>query len=43
MVITHQGMEITLLTPASTLYQKLLGLGVGDSIKEPSMTITDLF
>ena len=42
MVITHAGMEITLLTPASGLYQQLLGRHVGDSLDSPALTITEV-
>ena len=37
--ISHNGRKITLLTPASTLYQKLVGLGVGDTLDAPPMTV----
>jgi hypothetical protein len=43
LVVSLQDMEVTLLTPASKLYRKLLGLGVGDTLDDPEMTITDLF
>lgn len=42
LVVSHEGLEITLLTPASALYQKLLGLGVGDSLDEPPMMVTEV-
>ena len=42
MVVSHEGREITLLTPESGLYQKLLGLGVGDSLDEPPLMVTEL-
>lgn len=35
----HEGKEVTLLTPASALYQKLLGLGVGDTLDAPPMKV----
>lgn len=38
--ISHEGREITLLTPASTLYQKLVGLAVGDMLEAPPMRVT---
>ena len=41
-IIEHDGMEITLLTPASTLYQNLLGLHRGESLETPALTVTDL-
>jgi len=40
LVITHAGGEITLLTPASGLYRKLLGRHVGDSLDAPALTVT---
>lgn len=39
---SHNGKEVTLLTPASVLYQKLLGLSVGDSLDTPLMRVTDV-
>ncbi len=38
--ISHEGREITLLTPASSLYQKLLGLAVGDTLDAPPLKVT---
>ena len=38
--VSHEGREITLLTPASTLYQKLVGLAVGDALEAPPMKVT---
>jgi hypothetical protein len=38
--ISRQGMEITLLTPASDLYRKLLGMRVGESLEIPALTVT---
>jgi hypothetical protein len=40
LVLFHEGMEITLLTPESPLYQKVLGLHVGHSLNSPPLTIT---
>lgn len=42
LVVSHDGREITLLTPASGLYQKLLGLKVGDSLDHPPLVVTEL-
>lgn len=42
LVIFHEGREITLLTPASGLYQKLLGLHVGDSLEDPPLMVTEV-
>lgn len=41
-VISHEDMEITLLTPASGLYQKLLGMKVGQSLAAPRLRITEV-
>ncbi|HEX7262184.1 MAG TPA: hypothetical protein VF258_10250 [Luteolibacter sp.] len=43
LVIEHDGMEITLLTPASGLYQKLLGMVRGETLETPALTVTDIF
>ncbi len=43
LVIEHDGQEITLLTPASGLYQKLLGMVRGESLETPALTVTDIF
>lgn len=40
--VSHQGMEITLLTPASALYQNLLGLRVGDSLDHPALLVLEV-
>jgi hypothetical protein len=40
--VSHQGMEITLLTPASALYQNLLGLRVGDSLDHPALVVLEV-
>jgi len=39
LVIQHTGMEITLLTPDSPLYQKLLSLRSGESLEFPKLTV----
>lgn len=39
LVVSHDGMEITLLAPASGLYRKLVGLTVEDELDEPPLTI----
>jgi hypothetical protein len=41
-VISHGGMEVTLLTPASALYQKLMGMRRYESLDAPSLTVTDI-
>lgn len=38
--LSHEGREVTLLTPASALYQKLLGLEVGDTLDAPPLRVT---
>ncbi len=42
LVVSHRGLEITLLTPASPLYQKLLGLRIGDTLEEPAMRVIEI-
>ena len=41
-VVSHEGREITLLTPASGLYQRLLGLRVGDTLDAPLLQVTEV-
>ncbi len=41
-VIEHDGLEITLLTPESALYRKLLGMRVGESLEMPKLIIIDV-
>ncbi len=41
-VVSHDGMEITLLTPASTLYQRLAGLRRGESLDDPPLTVSEV-
>jgi hypothetical protein len=40
--IQHEGQEITLLTPASDLYRKLLGMRIGESLDQPALTVTEV-
>jgi hypothetical protein len=40
--IKHDGLEITLLTPESALYQKLLGLRVGDHLDDPPLFLSEV-
>lgn len=40
--IEHQGLEITLLTPASELYQKLRGLRAGQSLPQPALLVLEV-
>ena len=37
--IVHEGAEVTLLSPESPLYQKLIGLAVGESLENPPLEI----
>ena len=42
LVVSHEGMEITLLTPESELYRKLVGLQVGDSLESPPLMVMEI-
>jgi hypothetical protein len=42
MVIRHDGLEITLLTPESALYRKLLGMRAGESLDQPNLRVTEV-
>jgi len=42
LIVQHEGREITLLTPASALYQQLLGCHAGDLIESPALLITEV-
>lgn len=42
MSVSHEGMEITLLTPESGLYRTLLGMRFGDESDEPPLRVTDV-
>jgi hypothetical protein len=42
LVVRHDGREITLLAPASELYQKLLGRRLGDALEAPPLWITEV-
>jgi hypothetical protein len=42
MSVTHQGREITLLTPSSRLYQAMLGATVGTTLEETGHMVTEL-
>ncbi len=42
LVIEHDDQEITLLTPASDLYRKLLGMTLGESLEIPNLTIQNV-
>ncbi len=40
LVISHEGLEITLLTPDSGLYRKLLEMHAGESLDAPKLRVT---
>jgi len=40
LVIGHQGREVTLLTPDSALYRKLLDMRTGESLDAPKLRVT---
>jgi hypothetical protein len=42
MVISHEGREITLLTPESALYRKLSGMRAGESLDAPALSVTEV-
>ncbi len=42
MTLDHQGGELTVLTPESAMYQRLIGLRMGDSLESPSLLITEV-
>ena len=42
LVVSQEGVEITLLTPSSGLYQKLLGMKVGDALDVPPMMVAEV-
>jgi hypothetical protein len=39
LAVSHDGVEITLLTPASGLYRSLLEMRVGESLDAPKLTV----
>ncbi|MDB6079005.1 MAG: hypothetical protein JWO82_2752 [Akkermansiaceae bacterium] len=42
MVVEHHGMEITLLTPESGLYGKLVGMKTGDFLDSPARMVSEV-
>lgn len=40
--VQHEGLEITLLTPESPLYRKLMGMQVGEELEMPKLVVTDV-
>ncbi len=43
LIIEDHGLEITLLSPASELYRKLLGMVAGESSEEPALLVMDVW
>jgi hypothetical protein len=42
LVVEHEGVEITLLTPESGLYGKLVGMKTGDFLDAPALMVTEV-
>lgn len=42
LVLEHEGVEVTLLTPASGLYRNLLEMRVGESLKVPNLRVLSI-
>lgn len=42
MELQYEGRELTLLTPESPLYQKMLGLEVGDELEQPPLRVVSI-
>lgn len=42
MTLDHQGSELTVLTPESAMYQRLIGLKMGDSLESPALLVTEV-
>ena len=42
LVVSHDGQEISLLTPSSELYRKLLGMRVGESLVAPILEVREI-
>lgn len=42
LTVTHGGREVTLLTPSSTLYRKLLGVRVGDLLEDSPLVVANI-
>ncbi len=42
LVIEHDGVEFTLLTPESALYRKLLGMRTGESLDLPNLRVNEV-
>ena len=42
LIIEEHGLEITLLSPASALYRKLLGMVADDALEEPALVVIEV-
>jgi len=42
MTLEHLGSELTVLTPESPMYQRLIGLRMGDSLESPALLVTEV-
>ena len=42
MTLDHQGGELTVLTPESPMYRRLIGLRTGDSLESPTLLVTEV-
>ncbi|KAB2637825.1 MAG: transcription elongation factor GreAB [Verrucomicrobia bacterium] len=42
LIIEEQGLEITLLSPASALYRNLLGMVAGEGLEEPALVVIEV-
>lgn len=42
MTLDHFGSELTVLTPDSPMYQRLIGLRMGDSLESPALWISEV-
>ncbi len=40
--VPHEGKEVTLLSPESPLYQKMMGLRIGDTMEAPPLKISEI-
>ena len=42
MTLDHQGGELTVLTPESPMYRRLIRLRTGDSLESPTLLVTEV-
>jgi transcription elongation GreA/GreB family factor len=42
LVVSHEGAEITLLSPDSLLYRRLIGLKAGDELESPPLMVLEI-